>query len=201
MQLTNGKACSLPSNRSDTLSLPSNFLQPGMVFKFTVTVTSAPSGNCKRKRKATERRVLVTQRDPLPEMKVKVCKDARCRKQINLLGGVATVNTNRQKPNLFVQLQVNSSQCPAAMEVGWSTSMDSVHIKTQGLLKTHALKHAGHEMLKIAFDYSVPIAAKYTFSITAKCSQDGSSSSSVSLDVVMNDGPSGGKMKVSQWLI
>ena len=196
-----GTACTLPaSTRLDaTLSLPRGFLQAGKVFEFTVTVTAAPSGNCQHTRTATERRVIVTTRlDHVPEMELKVCKDPLCNTKMNLVGGVATINANRRKPNLFVRLQIKS-QCPASdTEVGWSTSMDAAHIMTTNMMQPHGMKHAGHETLKIKFDYALPVAAKYTFSVTAKC---GMSSTSVSVDIEMNYGPSGGKMEVRERIV
>ena len=196
-----GTACTLPaSTRLDaTLSLPRGFLQAGKVFEFTVTVTAAPSGNCQRTRTATERRVIVTTRvDHVPEIELNVCKDPLCNTKMNLVGGVATINANRRKPNLFVRLQVKS-QCPARQtEVGWSTSMDAAHIMTTNMMQSHGMKHAGHETLKIKFNYALPIAAKYTFSVTAKC---GMSSTIVSVDIEMNYGPSGGKMEVRERIV
>ena len=196
-----GTACTLPANtRLDaTLSLPPGFLQAGKAFEFTVTVTAAPSGNCQHTRTATERRVIVaTQAEHVPEMDLKVCTDPRCNTKTNLLRGVATINANRRKPKLFVRLQVES-QCPAKpTEVVWSTSMDAAHIMTPKMMQPHGIKRAGHETLKIKFDYALPVAEKYTFSVAAKC---GMSSSSVSVDIEMNYGPSGGKMEVRQRIV
>ena len=162
-----------------------------------MAVTSAASGRGKHKRTATERRLIITQEEAVPEMKLKVCKDAQCGSQINLVGGVATVNANRRKPDLFLQLRVKSPCAAKDTKVGWSTSMADAHISTEDLLKTHAMTRAKHEIMKIKFDYTLPLDAEYSFSITAKCSQQGSSSARVSMDIVMNYGPSGGKMKVT----
>ena len=166
-----------------------------MVYEFTVTVTSAVSGKCTGDRSATERRVITTQSEPLPELQLQVCKDALCATQFDLVGGVAIVSADRQNPNLYVKLKVDS-QCSKDMKVAWSTSLDAVHLATQELLGKHTLKPVGYETLRIAFNYIFPIAAEYTFTTTAECSARGRSSASVGLGIVMNYGPSGGKMEV-----
>ena len=190
-------SCALPldSQSTKTLSLPADYLQADMVYEFTVTVTSASSGNCTRDRSTTESRVITTQSEPLPEMQVEVCKDAICKTQVDLVGGVATVNADRASPNLYVKLGVGS-KCTTDVNVIWATSLERVHLATKDLLEQHTLNSVGYEMLKISFNYIYPLAAEYTFSMTAKCSARGSSSASVGLGIVMNYGPSGGKMEV-----
>ena len=189
--------CTLPakSKSTHTLTLPPEYLQPDMVYEFAVTVTSARSGNCKSDRSATERRVITTQSEPLPELQLQVCKDALCAKQFDLVGGVATVNADRQNPNLYVKLDVES-ECSADVKVAWSTSLEPTHLATKDLLKQHTLKPLNYETLRVSFNYIYPIAAEYTFTTTAKCSAKGSSSASVGVGIVMNYGPSGGKMEV-----
>ena len=187
--------CTLPESQStDTLKLPANSLLPSMVYEFTVTVTSARSGNCKSDRTATERRFITTQAEPLPELQLQVCKDATCTRELDLVGGVATVNADRQNPNLYVKLGVESD-CKK-MKVAWSTSVELAHLTTKDLLKQHTLKRSKSETLRVLFNYVEPISAEYTFTTTAKCSTQGSSSASVEVGIVMNYGPSGGKMEV-----
>ena len=188
--------CAVPaeSKATHTLTLPPNYLQPDMVYEFMVTVTSARSAECASERSATERRVINTQSEPLPELQLQVCKDARCANQLDLVGGVAVVSADRQNPNLYVKLQVES-QCRADIEVAWDTSLGAEHLATREVLGKHTLKPVGHETLRIAFDYAFPIAAEYTFSTTAECSAS-SATASVGLGIVMNYGPSGGKMEV-----
>ena len=198
-QLTTGvsTSCLLPSDSqfTDTLSLESTFLQSDMIYEFTVTVTSASSGNCDRDRSATERRVIETQSEPLPDMQMEVCKDVACTRPIHLVRGVATVNADRRNPNLYLKLGVQS-ECTTGVNVVWATSMEGVHLATKDLLDEHTLRPLGYETLKISFDYVYPLAAEYTFSMTAMCSSLGTSSSTVGLGIVMNYGPSGGKMQV-----
>ena len=187
--------CTLPESQStDTLKLPANSLLPDMVYEFTVTVTSARLGNCKSDRTATERRFITTQAEPLPELQLQVCKDATCTRELDLVGGVATVNADRQNPNLYVKLGVESD-CKK-MKVAWSTSVELAHLTTKDLLKQHTLKRSKSETLRVLFNYVEPISAEYTFTTTAKCSTQGSSSASVEVGIVMNYGPSGGKMEV-----
>ena len=183
------------SRFTDTLSLPADYLQPARVYEFAVTVTSAGSGSCTRERSATERRVITTQSEPLPQMKVNVCKDAICKTPIDLVGGVATVNADRGNTNLYLKLGVES-ECTKDIKVVWATSLEPVHLATKDLLEKHTLRPIGYETLKISFNYIFPVAAEYTFSMTAKCEAYGSSSASVGLGIVMNYGPSGGKMQV-----
>jgi len=189
--------CSLPldSQFTDTLSLGSTFLKSDMIYEFTVTVTSASSGTCDRDRSATERRVIKTQTDPLPKMEIEICKDPKCRKRIHLERGVGTVNANRRSPNLYMKLGVQS-ECPAGVDVIWTTSMERVHLATKNLLDEHTLNRLGQETLKISFNYIYPPDAEYAFSITATCSSRSTSTSTVGLGIVMNYGPSGGKMEV-----
>ena len=190
--------CTLPESQStDTLKLPANSLLPDMVYEFTVTVTSARSGNCKSDRTATERRFITTQAEPLPELQLQVCKDATCTQELDLVGGVATVNADRQNPNLYVKLGVESD-CKK-MKVAWSTSVELAHLTTKDLLKQHTLKRSKSETLRVLFNYVEPISAEYTFTTTAKCSTQGSSSASVDVGIVMNYGPSGGKMEVGYY--
>ena len=190
--------CTLPESQStDTLKLPANSLLPSMVYEFTVTVTSARSGNCKSDRTATERRFITTQAEPLPELQLQVCKDATCTQELDLVGGVATVNADRQNPNLYVKLGVESD-CQK-MKVAWSTSVELAHLTTKDLLKQHTLKRSKSETLRVLFNYVEPISAEYTFTTTAKCSTQGSSSASVDVGIVMNYGPSGGKMEVGYY--
>ena len=166
-----------------------------MIYEFTVTVTSASSGNCNRDRSATEQRVIKTQANPLPEMEIEVCKDAKCKNSIDLVRGVATVNANVKKSNLYLKLGVQS-ECTAGVDVVWTTSMERVHLATKNLLDEHTLNRLGQETLKISFNYIYPLAAEYTFSITATCSSRSTSTSTVGLGIVMNYGPSGGKIEV-----
>ena len=194
------KPCTLPESKStDTLTLPAGSLLPEMVYEFTVTVTSARSGNCKSDRKVTESRFITTQSEPLPELQLQVCKDATCTKELDLVGGVATVNADRQNPNLYVKLGVESD-CKK-MKVAWSTSVELAHLTTKDLLKQHTLKPSKFETLRVLFNYVEPISAEYTFTTTAKCSTKGSSSASVDVGIVMNYGPSGGKMEVGYYVI
>ena len=166
-----------------------------MVYEFTVTVESVRSGNCNRDRSATDRRVITTQADPLPEMKMDICIDANCKRPIDLVRGVATVNADRRNPNLYLKLGVQS-KCTAGVNVLWTTSMKRVHVATKDLLHEHNLNSLGYETLKISFNYVYPLDAEYAFSITAKCSSRSTSTSTVGLGIVMNYGPSGGKMEV-----
>ena len=193
--------CTLPAENKSThtLTLPPNYLQPDMVYEFTVTVTSASTGKCTSDRSATERRVITTQSEPLPELQLQVCKDALCATQFDLVGGVATVNADRQNPNLYVKLGVESD-CKK-MKVAWSTSVELAHLTTKDLLKQHTLKPSKFETLRVLFNYVEPISAEYTFTTTAKCSTKGSSSASVDVGIVMNYGPSGGKMEVGYYVI
>ena len=194
------KPCTLPESKStDKLTLPANSLLPEMVYEFTVTVTSARSGNCKSDRTVTESRFITTQSEPLPELQLQVCKDATCTKELDLVGGVATVNADRQNPNLYVKLGVESD-CKK-MKVAWSTSVELAHLTTKDLLKQHTLKPSKFETLRVLFNYVEPISAEYTFTTTAKCSTKGSSSASVDVGIVMNYGPSGGKMEVGYYVI
>ena len=194
------KPCTLPESKStDTLTLPADSLEPEMVYEFTVTVTSARSGNCKIDRTVTESRFITTQSEPLPELQLQVCKDATCTKELDLVGGVATVNADRQNPNLYVKLGVESD-CKK-MKVAWSTSVELAHLTTKDLLKQHTLKPSKFETLRVLFNYVEPISAEYTFTTTAKCSTKGSSSASVDVGIVMNYGPSGGKMEVGYYVI
>ena len=187
----------LPSDSqfSDTLSLESTFLQSGMAYEFTVTVKSAGSGNCDRDRSATERRIIATQTEQLPDMAIEICKDVACARRIDLVRGAATVNADRRNPNLYLKLAVQS-ECTTGVDVAWATSMESVHLATKALLDEHTLNPLGYETLKISFNYIYPLAAEYTFSMTAACSALATSSSTVGVSVVMNYGPGGGKMKV-----
>ena len=166
-----------------------------MIYEFIVTVTSASSGNCNRDRSATDRRVIKTQSDPLPEIEMEVCKDAKCKNPMKLVRGVATVNADRKKPNLYLKLGVQS-KCTAGVDVVWTTSVERVHLATEHLLDEHTLNPLGYETLKISFNYIYPLAAEYAFSIIATCSSRSTSTSTVGLGIVMNYGPSGGKMEV-----
>ena len=195
------KPCTLPESKStDKLTLPAGSLLPEMVYEFTVTVTSARSGNCKIDRKVTESRFITTQSEPLPELQLQVCKDATCTKELDLVGGVATVNADRQNPNLYVKLEVES-ECSTDVKVAWSTSLELTHLVTKDLLDKHTLKPLNYETLRVSFNYIQAIAAEYTFTTTAKCSAKGSSSASVGVGIVMNYGPSGGKMEVGYYVI
>ena len=171
-----------------------------MIYEFTVTVTSVSSGKCDRDRSATERRVIKTQADPLPEIDVEVCKDVKCKKRIHLVRDVGTVNANRRSPNLYMKLGVQS-ECTAGVDVVWTTSMKRVHLATKKLLDEHTLNRLGQETLKISFNYIYPIDAEYVFSITATCSSRSTSTSTVGLGIVMNYGPSGGKMEVGTGVV
>ena len=204
-ELTNSTDCGLRTNmpRNAVLSLDANVLDPDNIYEFVVTVTSPASGNCNRERKATARRRIWAQINPVPNMTVRVCEDPLCKMQIKMIDRVATINANRRKPMLFLRLQASSDECSSEdMEVLWATSKDMTeHILTKNLMENHTMKHA-YETLKIRFDYTASLAAEYTFTITAKCSGHTSASeASVNMDVEMNYGPSGGKMEVNQLIV
>lgn len=205
MEFTNSTACRLPTNilGNAALSLDAYVLDPGNLYEFEVTVTSVASGNCNRQRKATARRRILTQVNSVPEMSLSVCKDPLCKMQINMIDGMATINANSREPMLFLRLRVSSRECKSTdMQVVWSTSKNMTeHIMTKDLMAMHTMKQS-YETLKINFDYTVPLAAEYTFTMTAKCSQhDSASAASVHMDIEMNYGPSGGKMEVNQHMI
>ena len=113
---------------------------------------------------------------------------------------MATVNADRQNPNLYVKLEVES-ECSTDVKVAWSTSLELTHLVTKDLLDKHTLKPLNYETLRVSFNYIQAIAAEYTFTTTAKCSAKGSSSASVGVGIVMNYGPSGGKMEVGYYVI